>query len=643
MIGRPSTMDAKDVKDYFQSLLSPTPNKVFPEKSKSFIQVFNNDKSGDCLYDDPSTLRLNKESANSPKIVQGLDIFQNETMKKSSAIIVSSNIFKNDQNLRISPLEKKPRVSFVNLTQMMGNFAKNALGDVNKSVRGPQINNEYLKSLDSAFNLLAISSSRNPFLSMFKQLVFFNIQIFIFLMTFLSVINIVLVTHFRLGQIKSNSYDILVLAEWGVGIFFGFEVFLDLLSVKGKFNKIKHIFAFSNLSNILMIIEIVTTTLFSSNFIRINKVFIIIYILRSFKLIKLQMIIQYTIKKFKQIVRHDKFQIDSKNDQTELKYFVYSCALDITIGIFIEATIFLAVNEALDYEGYLSSGGPANFNYIGAAYFSIVSLTSIGYGDISPSRWESRFYHLFVLFFNLSVLSNFLGKMTEKMYELSPYICNFYFKNHIVIIGDFPISFCKYFIKELYQCDLLTSTVYNEVNSDSFIASKMILVGKEDPPNDIKTWLEDFSNDCTEIKYLKSNVLENGWHKQTNLQFARHLFAFSMNPNDNQTQGFESDKQMAFNIQKVANNFPKLEITLVLSTEFSNQIKNDSLWSKVNVTSAQILNEYIMANSLENKGLNTWLTHLATLREKSAPMNGSSFNHLEEYAENMSQEIYPIS
>ena len=100
---------------------------------------------------------------------------------------------------------------------------------------------------------------------------------------------------------------------------------------------------------------------------------------------------------------------------------------------------------------------------------------------------------------------------------------------------------------------------------------------------------------------------------------------------------------MAYNIQKVANNFPKLDITLVLSTEFSNQIKNDSLWSKMTVISANILNEYIMANSLENQGLNIWLTHLATLREKNTTVNGSDLDHLEEYAQNMSQEIYPIS
>lgn len=635
-----------EVKNYFKSLLAPA-NKVHPDTSKSFIQ--NHDRSIENLnYDDPTTIRKERESIlKSPRSPESssnernnLDIFQ--TVKKSSTIHYRGS--KLNSVVNIAPINGSDRIrkSVANLGKMMGQMAKSVMSDINLSQKRQEFNDAYIKSLDSAFRF--IDSSKSPFLKKLKQFLFFNVQIFIFLMTLLSVINIVLVTDYRIGVLDQTYERPLMIAEWAVGSFFGLEVLLTIISTPGISKKIKQLFSVPVIGNILLILEIISTTAIGTNFQRVNKIFVFIYILRSMKLFKLRKVIQFTTKEFKKMMRNDKFQIESKNEQSELKNFVYNSALDIIIGIFIEASCFLAVDEALDYQGYSSSNGDVNFDYIGSCYYSIVSITTIGYGDICPSRWESRMFNVVIMFVNITVISSFIGTMTEKMYELSPYIRDFYFKNHIVIIGNIPQSFCKYFLKELHQCDLLTSTVYSNDKSSALKASKIILIGNENPANDFEIWLERFSNDHTEICYLKSNVLENLWHKQANLGSARHLFAFSMNPNETQAQGFESDKQMAYNIQNVVNNFPKLDITLVLSTEFSYHIKNDSLWSKVTVISPTILNEYIMANSLENQGLNIWLTHLATLREKSAAVDkGSDLNHLEEYAQNMGQEIYPIS
>jgi len=615
-------------KNFFSTLLSPKHNKIQPESSKSYSHLYNNDKSADTLnIEDPSTMRFNKEkdssASASTKNEDKYEVFPSDMVNKSSTMPYQEEIH-NILNIPIPSVSDKPRKSFAGITKMVGKIAKTAISDINKNAKKSMFgNDDYEKNLATALKFLDVSSSQSPFLKLLKQFVFFNIQIFIFLMNFVSVINIVLISSYKEGSLDQSWERTLILMEWVVGVNFGFEVLLTLLSSKGFMHLITQFFTFEVISNLLLIFEIVSTTIWSQNFISQNPFFTIVHMMRSFKLIKLRMIIVFNLK--------------------ELKYFVYSSALDILIGIFIEASIYLGVNELCYFEGYFSSNGPVNFNYIGAAYYAIVSLTTIGYGDIVPNYRWSRLYNIFVMFFNISVLSSYLSKMADKMYELSPYIRNFYYKNHIVIIGDIPPCFIKYFLKELYQCDYLTSRVYNQDKTSKIRVSSIILVGKENPHRDLDIWLENFSNDFTEIKYLKSNVMENLWYKQTNLGFARHLFAFSMNPNENQTQGLESDKQMAYNIQKVANNFPKLDITLVLSTEFSNQIKNDSLWSKMTVISANILNEYIMANSLENQGLNIWLTHLATLREKNTTVNGSDLDHLEEYAQNMSQEIYPIS
>lgn len=40
------------------------------------------------------------------------------------------------------------------------------------------------------------------------------------------------------------------------------------------------------------------------------------------------------------------------------------------------------------------------------------------------------------LIINITVMSNFLGKMVENLYLLSPYDTSYDFENHVVIIGE---------------------------------------------------------------------------------------------------------------------------------------------------------------------------------------------------------------
>ena len=131
-------------------------------------------------------------------------------------------------------------------------------------------------------------------------------------------------------------------------------------------------------------------------------------------------------KKFKKLIttKTENILTDSWNSQSELKYFVYNSAVDIIIAIFIEASAFMAIDEALGYAAFsvYNNAVGNKFTYIAACYYSIVSLTTIGYGDIYPITWESRMFAIVIIFFNISVLSNFLSNFTDKIYQISPFI-----------------------------------------------------------------------------------------------------------------------------------------------------------------------------------------------------------------------------
>lgn len=605
------------VKAYYQSLLTPGKdlNTVYPSSPRSEVKPYLTETRP------LETLQINDGGYADGQIRKSFEISTNKP--PSQAV-----------------LESKP-MNFSEMAKKIGQFSKNAMAN-----REKDFEEEYLQGLDTAYKLLDCGKSKNRLLRGINNIIFFNIQISIFIFNLMSLMDAVWLTDYRLGIPDFVDPFYLERLEWAVGSFFFAEVILNILGCEGGcLVKIIQILNFKNISNMLLIGEIITTTVYSENFVRVNTFFILVFVLRAFKLIKLRIIIQQMWKKFKKLIttKTENILTDSWNSQSELKYFVYNSAVDIIIAIFIEASAFMAIDEALGYAAFsvYNNAVGNKFTYIAACYYSIVSLTTIGYGDIYPITWESRMFAIVIIFFNISVLSNFLSNFTDKIYQISPFIRNFNFKNHIVIIGELPTTFLRYFIKELHLCD---SVINSNLRTQSTLVpqlSKMILVGKDMPSKELQMWLEDFTENYVEIRYLKSNIFDNSWFKQTNLVAARHIFAFSMNLGESQEQARETDKAMVYNMQKVVTSYPNLEITLVLSSDMKDQANDKSLNSNINIISTQILNECFMANSLENQGLNTFLTHLVTLREKVMP-TGTDMNRLEEYSLNMSQELYPI-
>ena len=88
--------------------------------------------------------------------------------------------------------------------------------------------------------------------------------------------------------------------------------------------------------------------------------------------------------------------------------------VDLINGIFIEATIILAVNKAWNYESFHPFQSAQDIDYIKCGYYLIVCFSTIGYGDIYPIHWFSRMVMVMLLLINITVMSNFLGKCVRK-------------------------------------------------------------------------------------------------------------------------------------------------------------------------------------------------------------------------------------
>ncbi len=72
-------------------------------------------------------------------------------------------------------------------------------------------------------------------------------------------------------------------------------------------------------------------------------------------------------------------EVDAGEERV-LNKFIMESIIKFLSGILIEATYYIVIDELSDFQGYNKS----RLNYLEAAYFTIVSFSTIGYGDIYP-------------------------------------------------------------------------------------------------------------------------------------------------------------------------------------------------------------------------------------------------------------------
>ena len=214
----------------------------------------------------------------------------------------------------------------------------------------------------------------------------------------------------------------------------------------------------------------------------------------------------------------------------------------------------------------------------------------------------------------------------------------------MIIKGELPVSFLRYFLLELQEIDKIQVSLFKLGNVKKL--KNILIIGKKEPTMEIKMLLSDQIFGF-ELNYLQDNMLSKKWYKLSNLQKAKHIFMFSLNTNENEHDSTQKDLDMIAMAKRIELEI-NIKMSLVLSTDMSENF-HKSFSSNVTIISHRLLNNQILANSLENQGFNTWLTHLMTLREKNIPFvsdssaSGSKFFRLFEYAKSMTQEIYPIS
>ena len=109
-------------------------------------------------------------------------------------------------------------------------------------------------------------------------------------------------------------------------------------------------------------------------------------ILRSLRVLKLRYLtklVTHYFKKFILRMQTDDLSVEEVDEVEErvLNRFIMDSVIRFLSGILIEATYYIVVDELTDFRGYNRS----RLTYVQASYFTIVSFSTIGYGDVYPT------------------------------------------------------------------------------------------------------------------------------------------------------------------------------------------------------------------------------------------------------------------
>ena len=87
---------------------------------------------------------------------------------------------------------------------------------------------------------------------------------------------------------------------------------------------------------------------------------------------------------------------------------------------------------------------------------------------------------VFICIFNITVMSNFLGKFIEHLFALSPYNKDYDFKDHVVVIGDMTNDKRRDFMEEMIENDMVERDMNNPIGQLTS-GIKCIIVSDKEP------------------------------------------------------------------------------------------------------------------------------------------------------------------
>lgn len=179
--------------------------------------------------------------------------------------------------------------------------------------------------------------------------------------------------------------------EWVFTILFTIEYALRIYAIK---NPYKYIFSFYGIIDLLSIIPTYLSVFFGG-----AESFVVI---RSFRLLRV-----FRVLKLTRYV----------GESNELMRALIASKRKILVFLFAVLAVTIIMGTAM----YVIEGGENGFSSIPhSIYWAIVTLTTVGYGDISPGTWLGQFMASVLMILGYGIIAVPTGIVTSKMTNLTP-------------------------------------------------------------------------------------------------------------------------------------------------------------------------------------------------------------------------------
>ena len=282
-------------------------------------------------------------------------------------------------------------------------------------------------------------------------------------------------------------------------------------------------------------------------------------------------------------------------------------------------------------------------------YFAYISLTTVGFGDITTKNWIARYVLIFtVLSFNIYVkpLSNKLSALLERTkYSKMKYVTNSKKTKHILILGECGIESYLAFLEELYNAD------HGQTNHD-------IIIMQRKQNKELMNLIKSFSYSSKIFYFVGNSLMEKDLKRcQAESSICVVILANRL-AKDKKKEDF-SNIMKAFSIKKFHSIFwqkkeGSIHICIQLLLPETKEMCYSSLISEdeINSGSAQIIcveeiKLQLLSKSCLCPGIITIIASLITSKKPTFEENYDlssveRYKWIREYLNGIQQEIYFI-
>lgn len=186
--------------------------------------------------------------------------------------------------------------------------------------------------------------------------------------------------------------------------------------------------------------------------------------------------------------------------------------------------------QALEYSDDPDDADGQTLPFLDAMYYIIVTITTVGYGDISPKSETGRITIMVMITATMVLIPSQISKLSQMMAQRSIYggrVSTTGNKAHVIVCGDVTADSLAHFLREFFHAD---TALANET---------AVVLAPREPSFDMKRLIMNSKYD-TRVKYLQGSAMLDGDLLRAGADRARAVFCmldkFSMDPQATDTE-----------------------------------------------------------------------------------------------------------